>query len=549
MLVLKKDFTEQMPECLRVFFASGKMQILLILLIPIFILMPYIAGYVFQGEDYFTGYMMNSHDQNIYFSFMKQAEDGHSLFLNLSSDIPHKRQYLHTLFLLTGATSRVLHLPLWLVYLVSAYIFSVVFGFLMLKIMQKFLSKGWATTGLMILLLGSGFGLFGKIYGFVSGIEITVQNMTKFPCDLWMPSLTVWNSINYTPLFIWSYLLIIVTYVGIWQGEKKESFFPFVFSGVAAALIALSHSYDLVPLGFVSLLILVLYRVQTKRIFPIKVFLGYSFYAIFMIGATAYQYYVLKTNPGFSIWAEKNVNLSPNFLVILAGYGLLSLGYVECLLQLRSYKKISLEIKFLGWWLLLQTSMLYSPFPFSRRFALGIFVPLAIFFVLFLKRIMTKPSMLNFSVCTMLVLATFLTPVYQVAANLAKVAQKDARFFYTQDKLKAFESLDNGLTQTDVILADLDSSNSILRFTPAALCAGSTQQTPEQTIKQVDAIYSGQTDADSLDIVDFFKEHNVSYIFVDRVNNADFLEKFATYLTTHKVHFENDGYIVYNVIR
>ncbi|WP_077539367.1 hypothetical protein [Sedimentisphaera cyanobacteriorum] len=523
------------------FYSSHKGRLLIILLIPLVLLAPYIAGYLFSGSTFFTGYLMNSHDQNIYYSFMKQAQEGHIRFLNLCCDIPHEREYIHTLFLFLGGVSGLLYLPLGFVYLVSKYVFAVLFGFAAWEMLKKVLTGSWLTTGLLALMLGSGFGLFGKIYSFISGVEVSGETMSSFPGDLWMPEMTIWNSINYTPLFIWSYLLIVLIYGGIYFGEKRESFKPFLLSAISVFLIGLSHSYDLVPIAFISFSLFLLFRICKAWRFRMRVFWGYFTYGVLFLASLIYQYYVLKTNSGFSLWAEKNVNLPPNFLVILAGFGLLSLGYIECIVRLPKFKQMGIELKFLSIWLLLQTALMYSPFDFSRRFILGICVPLAVFFVLFLKRLAkTKlPPKLTYPLCGLLLCITFLTPAYQVAANFGKVYIKDARFFYTQDAFEAYSFISENLTEDDVLLSGIKESNRALRFSSAPVVAGSTQQTPEAVRRETEILFSEAREG----LKDFARQRAVTHILVNKNEQGRFISVNENFLDNSETLFENDSYI------
>jgi len=523
---------------------------------------------------------MNPHDQNIYFGFMKQAHDGYWAFLNLPSNIIHSRQYIHTLFLLQGMFARFTGVPLVYIHLFSSYIFAVLFGFVIRSLCCRLHKDGLFTSlVLAVMLFGSGFGVFGKIYSSVFHHEITVKNMSAFPGDLWMPEMTVWNSICYTPLFIWSYLLIILIYGGIWLGELRKSFFPFLVAAVAVFLIALSHSYDLVPLGFLSLILLILFRIKKQKIwFKLPVFCGYCLYAVFFLGAMGYQYYVLKNNPGFSVWAAKNVNLSPDFTVILMGFGVISLGYLELILRfitwLRKYRQTnntvlssdidimneaslspslsesneldgepSLMIRFMGFWLIVQTLMLYSPFPFARRFILAIFIPLVIFFIFFIKRILERKTRIAVTIATCLIIVSFFTPLYQLLANSVKVIKADSRFFYSRNQLAAYSSMNKGMDSSDVVFASFPESNRLLRFSPAAMIAGSTQQCSEEIQKDVRALFS----AKNISLLPFLQKNRVSYIFLNKKNDKIFSEKYRIFLNTLSPVFENSNYIVYKL--
>jgi len=549
---------------------SKQFQNILIFTIPAIILFPFLLGNILHSKLYFTGYLMNAHDQNIYFGFMKQAKDGYLCFLNLPSNIIHPRQYIHTLFLLQGFLSRITNIPLVYVHLLSSYSFAVLFGLTIRVIALKiFQNNIFTSITIAVTMFGSGFGIFGKIYSSIANHEMTVKNMSSFPGDLWMPEMTVWNSICYTPLFIWSYLLIILVYAGIWVGEVKKTFLPFIISATAVFLIALSHSYDLVPLGVISLLLLILFRIYKRQwLIELPIFLGYCVYAILFLGAMGYQYYVLTTNAGFTVWASKNVNLAPNFIVILMGFGVLSLGYIECFIRLFNDIKnknyhiriskqdltntipfdknpllVDLLTRFICFWLIIQTLMLYSPFPFARRFILAICIPLVICFILFIKRITLKKNHINILLAIALVALTFLTPLYQLLANTVKVVKADKRFYYSPEQLTAYSFMNKGLNSNDVVFATFHESNNLLRFSPAAMLVGSTQQSSEEIQKDVNSLFAGS----DLPLVTFLQKNRVSYIFLDKKNDKLFIKKHSAFLKTLSPIFKNNNYIIYAI--
>ena len=567
-----KGLNVKVCNCLKEIAGSSKFQIAIIFIIPAIILLPFLLGHVFHKNLYFTGYLMNSHDQNIYFGFMKQAQDGYWRFLNLPSNIVHPREYIHTLYLLQGLCSRITGIPLVFINLISSYFLAVAFGFTVRLLGGKLFKHGFMVSLFLVLMLsGSGFGIFGKIYCALFKYKITVKNMSSFPGDLWMPEMTVWNSINYTPLFIWSYLLIILIYGGIWFGESKKSFWPLIVSAISVFLIALSHSYDLVPLGFISLGLMILFRIEKKKILPeLPVLSGYFLYAVAFLGAMGYQYYVLKTNPGFSVWAKKNVNLSPGFLVILMGYGVLSLGYVELIIKIFKSRTVRVEIdenkaqnansanedssnsgnirllvQFLGLWLLVQTALLYSPFPFARRFILGIFIPLVVFFCFFIQRITRSMKPFSLLLAAFLVLISVLTPIYQLLANTGKVLKADERYFYTPEQLAAYQMMNKGLSDSDVVLASFAESNRLLRFSPAAMIAGSTQQCSEDIRESVKHMFDG----DEFDLQPFISNERISYIFINKEKDKKFFERHRSFLMSLKPFFENKDYIIYKIKR
>ncbi len=523
----------------------GLQGFLLAIALPLPIIIVLAAG-LFARNHYFTGCLENIHDQNIYFSFIRQARDGFFFFINAPCHIPHDREYLNFTFLIIGMVSRFSGLSMEASYILSSYVFSVAVCLcLCLLFTGIFENRKVALTGLCIAWLGAGFGVFYKVFGMITGTAIDKANMTSASGDLWMPEMTVWHSAGYSPLFISSYLMLLLAYGGIWVAESREKFWPLVISSAAIFYLALSHSYDIIPAAMISFFMFALFRFEKKKLLPPPPILaGYVLFAVGLIGGTLYQYHVLKTNPGFLAWAAQNVNRSPGFHMILAGFGVLSLGYIEILLMIFvDRKKLDIPAKILGFWLVFQTILLYSPFPFSRRFILGIIIPLAVFFTFFLIRLWRRgiPS----KICaTILLLAVPLTFVYQTAANAGKFAARDSRYFYGKSATEAYSAM-SSLKQNDVVMGSLEESNCIMRFCPAQMACASTQQSAPGMRESIENIFSGNIGAKDMDA--FMKNNRITCLFLNKKAQSVFISAVPDFLLRKNLFFENDGYIIYRV--
>lgn len=523
----------------------GIQGLLLAFALPIPIIIVLAAGLLTKNQ-YFTGCLENIHDQNIYFSFIRQARDGFLFFLNAPCHIPHNREYVNFTFLLIGLISRFSGLSMEVSYILSSYLFSVAVCFcLCLLFTGIFENRKVALTGLCIAWMGAGFGVFYKIFGMLSGTVIDKMNMTSVSGDLWMPEMTIWHSSGYSPLFISSYLMLLLVYGGIWTAESRERFWPMAVSAGAIFYLALSHSYDIIPAAMISFFILAIFRFEKKKLLPSSPLLaGYILFYIGLFGGTLYQYYVLKNNPGFSLWAAQNVNRSPGFHMILAGFGVLSLGYLEILLMLFvDRKKMELPMKIIGFWLVFQTILLYSPFPFSRRFILGIIIPLAVLFTFFLLRLSKRDT--TSKICALILLAAVpLTFIYQTAANAGKLASKDSRYFYPKSATEAYSAM-SSLNQNDVVMGSLEESNCIMRFCPAQMVCASTQQSAPGMREAIEKIFSGIMPPE--DIGTFMKNNRITYLFLNKKSQATFISAAPDFLRQKNVFFENDGFIIYKV--
>jgi hypothetical protein len=521
---------------------SGYLWILLILGLPAITILPLLLGLI-RGGAYFSGCLENIHDQNIYFSFISQARDGFLLFINAPCSIAHEREYVNFTFLAIGWFSRLSGLPMELSYVLFSYFFGVAVCFCLAGLFLGLIKNQIAAAlGLCAAWMGAGFGVLYKIAFMAKGVSIDKVNMTSVSGDLWMPEMTIWHSALYSPLFISSYLMVILAYGGIWFAEKRERMFPLAVSAAAVFYLALSHTYDIVPVAMISFALMLMFRIEKKKLWKPRLLAGYLLFVVGLLGGTAYQYYVLKHNPGFSIWADQNVNKSPPFHIILAGFGFLSLGFAELALLLAyERRKMDLALKFLGFWLVFQTLLLYSPFPFSRRFILGIIIPLSFFFILFLMRLWKKGTAARI-IAVALFLGTLPTFIYQELANAGKAVSRDQRYFFAGDRSSAYKAM-APLAPRDVIMGSLEESNCILRFTRAQMACASQQQSSPGAKEALAKILAG----DSSGLDGYLRKNRITHIFLDKKAQALFISSNRSFLDSQNVFYENGGYIVYKV--
>ncbi len=510
-------------------------------ILPFLTLLPYFIGYLFQDKMYFTGYLGQPEDQNIYFGFIKQAQEGYWRFLNPAYHLEHPRQYIHTLFLLIGFTAKYSHFPTWAVYLAFKYLFELLFAFCFLHLTRLLKWDDLKTNlGMILILWGGGFGIFGRIIAILHGIkEFDAVSLSGYPVDLWIPMMSVWRSSFYTPLFIWSTLLILAVYLYLWKGEEKNSLRYYMVAAFCIFLLGLSHSYDMVPLFFVTLFLFAVQRLCVHSPLTCKKLLGYGIFKFSFLATLFYQYYVLTYNPGFSCWKDQNVNITPHFFSILLGFGFLSFGYLECLIRLFKEKNLSHLEKVLAFWLFFQTVLLYSPIAFNRQFLLGIAIPLTLFFVQFLVRI----SQRFVKMALFMLIISLLSPTAQLLFNVHKILIKEKAYFYTPEQVEAYKALN--LDSSKLLLSSLKESNRLLRFSSSRMVLASFQQSDKSLSLKVKRIF-GEVPSDiDQDLISFLNELSVDVLFLDKEEHRKLIEKYLQHFSNFKVYFENSRYIAY----
>ena len=122
----------------------------------------YIAGHNNPPMASFLGQVEYTADQNMYFSFIRQAFEGNYVFTNRLTAIPNDRTFFNIEFLMVGQIMRLFDLSENGVYQIWRFLgaFALAFGFAFLSsaILSGYVKKVCAL--LVFTFAGGGFGIF-----------------------------------------------------------------------------------------------------------------------------------------------------------------------------------------------------------------------------------------------------------------------------------------------------------------------------------------------------------------------------------------------------
>ncbi|MEX0787717.1 MAG: hypothetical protein WD040_02855, partial [Anaerolineales bacterium] len=310
----------------------------------------------------FTGFLVNPLDGFSYLAKMRQGLAGNWLFRLPYAEAPGEPALLFPYHLLLGNLARILVLPLIHVYhaaRLAGAAAMVLAAWLLLGRLP--LAAAGRAAALALTVLGSGWGWI-------------LVGAGMFSADLSMPEALPWYSAYSNAHFSLALAALLLGVAAFVQPPASQ--LARLGLGAACGLVlGAVAGYAALPAGAAMTVWLVAFRNHedgsaVRARLPV--------WLAWMVGAGAwlvYDYGLSRSHPVLSLWFAQNQTPSPAIPSYLAAYAPI-LILVAAGLWLRR-KEIPPAIWFLVLWVAIIAVSLYSPFSLQRRFALGLFFPLA----------------------------------------------------------------------------------------------------------------------------------------------------------------------------
>ena len=274
-------------------------------------MIPYVAmWWVTPLHAFYPWTLFNGDDHAVYYSWMRQAQEGHLLFRNLYTVEPQRGIYLHLYFLLVGTLGR---LPFGIEG--ADHLCRLFFGGLAMVLVYRlaaFFTADLFTRRVIFwtTAVSAGLGwLFWHNY-------ITTQE----PVDVWQSEAITFASLYTNGLFCVSLCLMLGVLICLLLADERGPRWA-VGAGACGFLLANIHTYDLFHLaaawgGYL------LVRWIVERRFPAQAFLYALIAALVALPSFAYMAWYLKTEPIFAKRVQVGTFSGPLWTYLL-GYGLL----------------------------------------------------------------------------------------------------------------------------------------------------------------------------------------------------------------------------------
>ena len=447
------------------------------LIVLILVSLPTLYAWTLADDAHvFSGFVIGAEDGNSYLAKMRLGARGEWLFRLVYTPEEHEGALIYTLYVILGKLAASIGLPQVLVYHLARFCFGL---FLLLAVYRfvAYFSCSVSARRLAWLLVAIGSGL-----GWVLAIEGTSHWLGNLPLEFWVPEAYVFLVLYHLPhvalaeaLLLLSILWTLYAFEG--RGVRwsvggslaafvATSIVPF-YAGVLAAVLG-SH--------LLALLIRRRHMPWQEVGWAVVVGLG-------ALPPVAYNFWLLATNPAFSIWAQQLRMPSPHPLHYVLGFALLIIpagaGAIQAIRQ--SEEKWLLPI---GWTLVVPL-LIYIPFSLQRRMVVLIQVPLALLaargMLVWLER--QEKKWTRVSVVAYLAVISF-SNLLLISGNLAHIARRETPIYRPGDEIAALSCLDAHATQGDTVFSSFNVGNVIPAHTDLRVMAGHSIETLYSSKKQ-----------------------------------------------------------------
>jgi len=394
---------------------------------------------------HFTGfYSIGFNDYQGYMAWIRQAQEGHFLFLDKFTSEPHHRVAFHPLFWLLGALSRWTGapiLPLWYAFQVFGLLLMV---FALYRFSAEFTdSPGARALALVLATTASGLGWL------LPGDPATP--VIERPIDLWLEEANAFRTIGSSfftlTLALALLLLVAVHMLGYFRSGRLGQA---AVAGFLALALATIHPYDMVTLYAV----VGVWTLLAGR----RRWAGFLLMVAISAPVLLYGFLAVKLDPVLS-----QVRLSmemPSVSALLIGWGLpLALALVA--LTLPSVWRENRHVRLLLVWVVVNLALLVTPLEFRRKLIWGLHPIFCLLAALVLRDLALRLTarLAEHRRLRRWVAAAMVLPVVAFMAlgslqyYLGQFQDRSFGHFLPTGVLEAFEALDRSSDGDDVVVA------------------------------------------------------------------------------------------------
>jgi hypothetical protein len=494
---------------------------LVVLVIGALTEIPYAAGRRASSPDYiFSGFLMWVDDLTMYFSFIRQAAEGHWLFVNRLTHELHQPAFFNPGFLAVGLLMRWLSLPdvvafeVWRFVGLAALVSG--FAYLMRVVEPRPLVR---QVGLVVFAVGGGLGWLVRwltVSGLWTGSERAFGPYLAL--DLAM-ALHPFAQAMLNPHFSLPHGLLLFMMAFFFRGEREGKTRDYLWSAVIALASVSMRPYDLVTLWAVlPIYVLVsperlLSRRTARRALPL----------ILTAPLVVYNGWLFVLHPVFRFWASQGAVGRIPLLGQCIGLGLPGLAVPWRLLRWRTYPIVSPVERFGLIWMgvllfLLNAGRWLPLLPSSPQFLVPLMGPVVLLAlpVLHLDRDPVEGVgwIRRARIWLPLVLLNAISSGV-LLIDRAQIVSTHHRYYHVQTRDRAaFDWLNGHARPDEVVLAEPQDGNRIGRFTSAHVVWGHYGVTPSSARREMEIerlLAGGMTTAEA---EDYLRATRVRWIFV-----------------------------------
>lgn len=419
--------------------------------------LPYLYAYKSTPADrHYIGLMMGVPDHLQYFSWMRDLAK-QSLASNRMTSEPNSPAFFNLLWWSAGRLGVLMNLD----YPALFQILRVLAIALCLSSSYAFFQtvlpdRGQRRLAFLIFALGGGFGVIWVIVKYVQGLADV-----PFPDDIYTAEANTFFISLAFPHFTMATALLTATFSFTLLALQKHRLIYAFGAGVAAMLLGLQHTYDLIIVYAVMAIFGLLLWIRDRR-FP-------SFYAwcgicvaVLSGPPSAYMFMLVKLNPVWGAVLAQFDNagvFTPSLPHIMV---LMGLPLWLALAKIRPHLFISQNDTemFVAIWFIAYFGLIYIPTDFQIHMLLGWQIPSAVFASKALYRLAQLwreyaervPARVILAGALLLMLAT---NVYILGWRFVELRRHSEPYYMSQDQRAALDWLELHTTSEDIVFAPL----------------------------------------------------------------------------------------------
>ena len=460
-------------------------------------------------------------DLTVYLSYLSQAKNGARLFIsNFSAE--RSSPFLNLLWLAVGLLGRFLHLAPLAAYQLARLLLIPVFAFTVHWATKYFLpTRRERLLATALMLFASGWGVY-----FVPFLPAQLQasGFLAAPVDLWVAEALGFSSAFYSPHFLASWTLIIVSLVLLFRAFTEDRLRLAAWAGLAALVLFNFHPYHaptLYAVGAAACLAeLARGRKAWRQLLALGVFVAVS------APSVIYEWWLMQPARNGAVLAAGNICLTPPLIYILLGFGaLLPLAVAGFFLQRRRSRAENQggeHLAFLVAWAVIELLIIYAPLAFNRRLLQGWEFPLAVLSATALAagldrfdrrsdwRWLRQPA-LGALLFVVVLAPTSLNTVIRDVVLTAR--NQPPYYFYSSDQVAAFAWMRVHLHYQDVVLATYMSGNDLGGWANVSVFEGQWTQTVDVVNKNRAAEHFFSAAATDAWRQDLLADSGVDYVY------------------------------------
>jgi hypothetical protein len=485
--------------------------------------LPYLwIAYTTPAEHQFLGALINPTDLSVYLAAIRQGAGGAWLFEVTFTPELITPKITYPFYLALGRLANFAPIDvLWLYHGSRLLAGLLLFG--LVAVWLDFLEIAPAATDAFILIfLSGGWGWLFLATGWVLP-DVHVAE--------WLPFLSIFHAPHFA-LGMAAEIMVMTALLMAYRQQTKGYMGVAILAAVGALALSLLYPYRIVPMGVAIVLYALIEVGRTRQNWRQKMLLLHtSFWPLLILGVMGLYYAIVARADPF--WEATHVvqnNIpSPNLLeafLAWGGIGVLALlvGYA---LGAKGWASLPEGIRLCLVWFGAGVLCLYLPVSFQGRFALNIYLPLAVIAAWglhheLLPRLAQQPTSKDGSLAPFaqlnryrrgILVLGFTAVLMSIAMMMFRPSQLPEQYFIANSEVRAAEWLVEHAQKDDLVLVGPRVGNYLPRYFDGRVFVGQFYITvnSDDKVKLVRQFFEPETTDEWRE--DFLEEWDVDYIY------------------------------------